>query len=247
MKIAISLVYHNDKDYLAPCFDSLLKSDINTQNLKLFCYDNASIESAEKILSDFEIEKWFYRSNTNDGIVIPRVKIYEEIIKEDFDFLLELHSDMLFPKEWFNELIKILDDETIILQPHIFLPKKFINLEYFESVLESLKYDKIYEKCMQVHPWLINLKLVSDVGGYYDINFSPHECEDDDFVYRILLNDKKIKSTGKSWVVHYGGVTRHKVLPSCLSTNMKYFVNKHNINFNDFKNMFEYHPYKMED
>ena len=245
MKIAISLVYYNDFEYLKPCIDSLLKSDINNEYLKLFCYDNFSKNDIQSVISEYDINKWIFRSDKNDGIVIPRIKLYNKIVEEDFDFLLEIHSDMLFPKKWFGELMSIMDDETLILEPHIFLPNKVIDVEYFENIVESLKYDKIYEKCVQVHPWLINLKLVDSIGGYYDQNFSPHECEDDDFVYRALHNGKKIKSTGKSWVVHYGGVTRHKVLPSSLSVNKQYFTNKHKITFNHFKSMFEYHPYKM--
>lgn len=245
MKIAISLIYHNDSEYLIPCLQSLFESDIKTEELKLFCYDNSSTPTAKEILDNFNINYWLHRSDQNDGIVLPRIRIYNEIVNEDFDYLLEIHSDMLFPKNWFHRLIEIDDDDTVIIQPHIFLPKTMIELHQFESILDNLYYEKVYNKCVQVHPWLIKIKLIDQIGGYYDPNYSPQECEDDDFVYRVLINNKKIKSTGKSWVVHYGGVTRHKVLPSHLNKNMKYFCNKFSVSFNSFKRMFEYHPYKM--
>jgi len=247
-KIAISLVCHNDEYLLNYCINSLLKSDIINHNLKLFCYDNNSNENLKRFLNQIEMDKWIYSSESNEGIVIPRIKIYQEIIKENFDFILELHSDMLFPKKWLEPLIEIFDETTGIIQPHIFVPrsKGQISLEYFESKLPDLLSNNQYEKCRQNHPWLINTKIIDKIGGYYDEIFSPHECEDDDFVYRVLKNGFKIKSTGLSWVVHYGGSIRHKLLPSNLSRNKKLFSEKNNISFEDFVEMFEIHPHYVD-
>jgi len=62
----------------------------------------------------------------------------------------------------------------------------------------------------------------------------------------VLNNGFKIKSTGESWVCHYGGVTRNKVLPSYAIEHKNYFMKKHNITFEAFVKMFEYHPYSYE-
>lgn len=243
MKIAISLLCHNDENYLKPCLESLFNSDLMNHDIKLFCYDNNSKESMKGFLNTIGINKWIYTSNSNDGIVIPRIKIYEEIIKEDFDLLLEIHSDMVFPKIWITPLLNIFDEETGILEPHIYQPKsKFIKYTEFESKLPTLLNDKTYNKCRQTHPWLINLKIVDKIGGYYDPNFSPHECEDDDFIYRVIKNNYRVKSTGKSWVVHYGGVVRHNLLRSSFNENAIYFYQKHGINLRDLVKMFEIHP-----
>lgn len=246
--IAISLICCNDERLLKISLDSLFKSDIINHNLKLFCYDNNSNKNLVKLLTNLEVEKWIYFSDKNDGIVIPRIKIYEEIKKENFDFILEIHSDMIFPKVWSEPLFNIFDEETGILEPHIYVPrsKGEITIEYFEERLPSLLKDIQYTKCRQTHPWLINIKIIDKVGGYYDEIFSPHECEDDDFVFRVLNNNLKIKSTGLSWVVHYGGSIRHNLLPSKLSLHKKLFEEKNKIVFNDFVNMFQIHPHIAE-
>lgn len=248
MKIAISLLCHNDEEYLKPCLESLQKSDLFNYDVKLFCYDNNSNEPMKEYIRSLNIDKWIYSSSTNDGIVIPRIKIYEEIMKENFDFLLEIHSDMIFPKVWLEPLFEIFDSETAIIEPHIYQPtNKTISLEEFEIKLPKLINENVYDKCRQTHPWLINLKIMDKIGGYYDPMFSPHECEDDDLVYRIITNGLKIKSIGKSWVVHYGGVIRHKLLSTTLSKHLSYFEQKHKISVNEMIKLFQIHPAVSEE
>jgi hypothetical protein len=246
--IAISLLSCNDELLLKTSLESLLSSDINKHNIKLFCYDNNSNEILKQLIRNLEIPKWIFFSEKNDGIVIPRIKIYNEIIKEEFDFILEIHSDMVFPEVWSEPLFDIFDENTGILEPHIYVPnrKNGITVEYFQEKLPHLLRDIKYDRCRQTHPWFINTKIIDKVGGYYDEIFSPHECEDDDFVFRVLKNNFKIKSTAMSWVVHYGGSIRHNLLPNNLSSHINMFEQKNNISFQEFINMFEIHPYHAE-
>ncbi len=243
-KIAISLLCKDDEALLMPCLASLFESDLKLHDFKLFCYDNASDTPMKEYLQSLTIDKWIHSSPINYGIVLPRITLYEEIIKEEYDFLLEIHADMVFPKIWLQPLLDIFDENTGILEPHIFQPKNgnIISSDSFETLLPRLLKDVIYTKCRQTHPWLINLKIVNKVGGYYDPIFSPQECEDDDFVYRILKNGLDIKSTGKSWVVHYGQKTRSKLLQSRVNDKIVLFTNKNNIYFDDFLKLFEIHP-----
>lgn len=247
MNIAISLICHNDLNYMIPCLDSLFESDLNLFNYKLFCYDNNSNEETKLYLNNLSINKWIYNSPTNDGIVNPRIKIFEEIKKENFDLLLEIHTDMIFPKFWLSPLLELLDDDTGILEPHIYVPKTRSNIDinFVNKRLPELVNDKTYSICRQTHPWIINIKNVDKVGGYYDSNYSPHECEDDDFVYRVFKSGLKIRSTAKSWVLHYGGVTRHS-LGNYLNSHIQYFEQKNKIKFNEFLKIFEIHPYHAE-
>lgn len=242
IRIAISLLTHNDLELLKPCLDSLFESDLNQHEFKLFIFDNNSNIKLREYLNNIKMDKHIVFSEKNDGIVIPRIKIYNEIIKEEFDFLLEIHSDMIFPKNWLNVLFEIDDDETLILQPHIYHPSIIMESKELENKLTTLKNEKTYNYCRQVHPWLIKIKYVNMIGGYYDEIFSPQECEDDDFVYRVVKNGFKIKSTGKSWVCHYGGLVRNKVLVSNVNKQKQIFENKHNISFNDFLKLLEFHP-----
>jgi GT2 family glycosyltransferase len=243
-KIAISLITYNDINLLIPCINSLINSDLNNHLYKFFIVDNGSNDLMKDYIKNLPFEKNVTLLDKNLGIVIPRIKVYNEIIKEDFDFLLELHPDMLFPKLWLNELLKIDEDNALILEPHIYQPKKIILIENLEKKIDELYYNVIYNKCRQTHPWLIKLKLVNKIGGYYDKIFSPQQFEDDDFVYRTIKNGYFIKSTGMSWVCHYGGLTRNRVLPSYKNEHLKLFEEKHNILFTDMLKMFEYHPIK---
>jgi GT2 family glycosyltransferase len=242
MKIAISLITYNDLELLKPCLESLFVSDLNQHEFKLFVCDNGSNTQMIEYISNLDVNKYIIFNLNNEGIVIPRIKIYKEIIKENFDYLLEIHSDMLFPKVWLKQLFDIDDDKTIILEPHIFQPSQRITAEIFESYLNRLVYDKTYYMCRQIHPWLIKLKLVDTIGGYYDEIFSPQQFEDDDFTYRVAVNGFNIKSTGKSWVCHYGGLTRNVSLPSFKEQHLQLFEKKHNILFLDAIKLYEYHP-----
>ena len=208
-KIAVSLLYHNDENYLIPCVESLINSDISNYDFKFFVYDNASAYSWEEIyeINDWSFPQYNCRVIENQGIVNPRIHLFEEIKSQKYDYLLEIHSDMLFPSDWFEELMSIMDEEVFIVQPFIYQPPKDKILTTFDCTKLQIytKPKKIYHKCRQVHPWLINLKLIERVGGYYDCIFSPHIFEDDDLVLRAFNNGYDIKSTNKSIVIHYGG------------------------------------------
>lgn len=245
MKIAISLITCNDLEYLKPCLESLFKSDLMKHIIKLFICDNGSSISHRDYLNKIAIDKYIILNPTNEGIVIPRIKIFNEIIKEDFDFLLEIHSDMIFPEKWLMELLKIDEDDVAILEPHIFHPGRIVSLSEFNAMIVNKYHCVTYEKCKQVHPWLIKMKHIDAVGGYYDANYSPQQCEDDDFVYRVIMNKFKIKSTGLSWVCHYGGAIRHGLLSDSKGRNVQYFETKHKTSFRGFtenKELFKYHP-----
>ena len=48
--IAVSLLYYNDEDYLVPCIESLINSDLSEYEFKLFIYDNNSVISAKDLI-----------------------------------------------------------------------------------------------------------------------------------------------------------------------------------------------------
>ena len=153
------------------------------------------------------------------------VKHIFQLKKENYDFLLEIHADMLFPKAWIDYLFDIDDEDTIVLEPHIVHPPGIWDNKQLEDHVSNyfgrivvgsgivgdggVDENKIYTKCRQVHPWLVKLDMLDLVGGYYDPIFEPQRCEDDDFTWRILEGGYNIKSTAKSWVLHYGGGTRN--------------------------------------
>lgn len=250
-KIAISLLYHNDEHYLTPCIESLINSDISNYDFKFFVYDNASAYSWEDIyeLNEWKFPQYNYRAMENQGIVKPRIHLFEEIKSQNYDYLLEIHSDMLFPSDWFEELMSIMGEEVFIVQPFIYQPPKDKILTNFDCTKLKIYNNpkKIYHKCRQVHPWLINLNLIERVGGYYDCIFSPYIFEDDDLVLRAFNNGYDIKSTNKSIVIHYGGVTRPQPISNFWEGHIQRWQEKHNTKFLPYEKeyqvkRFDIHP-----
>ena len=213
MKIGISLLSCNDLPYLKPCLESLLESDINNHDFKLCAWDNNSTDETKDFIKSLDVNKTLIESKPEEmpdyNIVLPRIKLYEMIKKENYDFLLEVHADMLFPKVWIDYLFDIDDEDTIVLEPHIVVPSSTWDNKKLEEYIANHSKDRIYTKCRQVHPWLVKLDMLDLVGGYYDPIFAPQRCEDEDLVWRILQSEYNIKSTAKSWVLHYGGKTRN--------------------------------------
>jgi GT2 family glycosyltransferase len=252
--IAVSLLYCNDEDYLVPCVESLINSDLSEYEFKLFIFDNNSDISAKDLIDieNWDFQNYIYRSKQNEGIVNPRIHLFKQIMQEGYDYLLEIHADMLFPEFWLTELMKLIDEETFIVQPFIYQPNKNTILNKFDCSSFKLynQPKKTYRKCRQVHPWIINLNLIDRVGGYYDSNYSPFIYEDDDLVYRALMNGYDIKSTNKSIVIHYGGATR-TTGKFKIDNHRKYWSKKHNLNFfpedeNYIQENFNIHPIILE-
>lgn len=241
MKIAISLLSYNDIVYLKPCIDSLLSSDLNEHEYKFFIIDNNSSNSTKEYIINLNVNKWLKLNTENEGITLPRIEIMNNILNEDFDYTLEIHADMLFPKKWLNELIKNMDDETAIVMPFILNnPNLILDIENMNKLVEKYQSDEIFTNIRQVHPWLLNNSIVKKIG-YYDSIFSPQNCEDDDFMWNVMKNKYKTKASKKSIVVHYGGKTRNFVnIEYDLQKSFRLFYNKNNITVSDMVSKFTF-------
>jgi GT2 family glycosyltransferase len=244
IKIAISLLTCNDFKYSKDCISSLLESDLFEHEVKLFHWDNNSTDGINEFVEQLDIDKEVTVSQDNQGIVIPRINLFNKIKDQGFDFLLELHADMLFPKQWFNALLEVDTDNAIILQPGIFLSKNIISVEDLEKHCTRRRVKKVHNKSRQVHPWLIKLKKIDEVGGYYLKDYHPQRCEDDDLVWRILSSGRDIVSSENSWVMHYAGVTRHKELGGQGSKNHILFQKINSASIKDLINLTKVHLYE---
>jgi GT2 family glycosyltransferase len=243
MKVAISLLTYNDLIYLKPCIESLVKSDIMEHNIKLFIIDNNSNIEMKEYIDKIPLNKWVYYNNTNQGIVIPRIEIMNKILEETYDYTLELHADMLFPQNWFNELVKLMDNDTAIVMPFILTnPNIILNIDKLNELIDIYKKDTVYYNTRQVHPWLLNNTIIKKIG-YYDSQFSPQNCEDDDLIWNIMKNNYKTKATKNSIVVHYGGKTRTLAnIQYNLDKSFNLFYNKNKITVNQLVEKFSLHP-----
>jgi len=244
MKIAISLLTCSDSKLSIPCINSLLNSDITNYYYKIFCVDNNSNDNTLDFLKSLKCPLFLIENKFNEGIVLPRIKIMEQILKEEYDYTLEIHSDMLFPKNWLQPILNEMNDETAIVTPFILNnPNKIMSLEELEVLVLKHKENIVINNIRQVHPWVLNNKIIKKIG-YYDPNYSPCECEDDDFMYKIIKNNYLFKATKNSIVLHYGGLTRaNKIIQGNLSLKFEYFKNKNGLSVQDMVNKyFVLHP-----
>lgn len=239
-KIAISLLTCNDIDLAKKSIESLLDSDINKNKLKLFWWDNNSNYDLTDYVKELNVPIEIIVSKENDGIVIPRIKLFEKIKKENFDYLLEIHADMVFTEKWSEEVFKLDDGNTAIMMPTIINSKSRFSIEQIEEFSKKYKKDNIIECARQVHPWIIKLNLLESVGGYYYDIYAPMRLEDDDLVFRVLKNGYKIRATENSIVCHYGQSTRKSV--GIRGTSNKIFFNKNGITINELIKKFDKHP-----
>ena len=245
MKIAISLLSHNDYIFLKPMLESLFVSDLLNYEYMLYILDNNSNEELKKYIYELPYNKMCMFNKKNEGIVIPRIKIMNHILKNDYDYTIEIHADMLFPKIWLSPIINIMNANSNvgICMPYILNnPNKILNCDEMEGLVSKFKENIIYENVRQVHPWVLNNNIVKKIG-YYDSMFHPQNCEDDDFIYNVIKNGYKTIATKESIVVNYGGKTRNFInLPDNLSHNFNLFKIKNKISVQEMVNMFTLHP-----
>lgn len=61
--------------------------------------------------------------------------------------------------------------------------QKAVAEQYSKDLNPALNVE--YTNCVQVHPWLLKRPFIEHVG-YFDEQFSPHQCEDDDLMMRMI-------------------------------------------------------------
>tara|TARA_Y100000996_G_scaffold336251_1_gene272821 strand:+ start:349 stop:1107 length:759 start_codon:yes stop_codon:yes gene_type:complete len=232
-KIAISLVNLNGFEYLQPAITSLINSDINNFDFKLFYWDNGSSDDSLSFIKNLKIDKMIIESDENLGIIQPRINLMNEILNEKkWDAVLEIHSDMLFPLSWFRSLIGKFTDQTGILMPYIIQQKKYLfDLNILNQYIQNNKSEKLIYNCIAVHPWLLNIKCIQDIG-YYNPIYKKHRCEDDDLMFRVLFSKYDIKAYKNSIVFHKGEAIRHLYLP--INKNEKIFKKLNGMSIKDF-------------
>jgi GT2 family glycosyltransferase len=189
MKIGISLVNMNCISELKQMISSLLNSDImNKNDIVLYYWDNNSTDGSVMLIKKLNVKKKIYENEKNHGIIFPRIKIGEDILNDKCDLLLEVHSDMIFPSMWFNELYSYYNQNVGILMPTIINGGKYLLSEDEINITQNMFFSdkKVYKNCLQVHPWLLNMNCVREIG-YYKKEYGLHRNEDLDFMYNILV------------------------------------------------------------
>jgi len=230
MRVAICLLTLNKIEWTKRCLESLFKYT-NKDKFDLFVYDNGSANDTINILNKYEI--YLFGGIENIGVAKARNFLMKEAIKlKKYSHVCQIHNDMIFTKNWLNDMLFILEsDKTIgqlgcscIVDSKAYLLKD----EEIQDVAEALKNSNT--GTANLDPRLIPMSTLEKIG-LYDEQFSPQECEDVDYNKRVEDAGLKSLSTQKVMVWHAWMQTRTG-LPdfekTCKANQIK-MLKKHNI------------------
>jgi len=103
-RVAASLITYKRTELLIPMLESLAASDAKRYNVTVFYWMNDYNSPAAEYMRNFHKLPTVAVDNptrSNQMIVIPRINIMDAVLAtKDFDWLLELHDDMRFPRVW---------------------------------------------------------------------------------------------------------------------------------------------------
>ncbi|WP_212031170.1 hypothetical protein [Cytobacillus depressus] len=199
--------YEEDLIMAGKCFETLSRSDENT----VVIYNKGSLDNAtlKEFLNPFNIKYHILGDGRNIGIPQARQKCFEYVWGKypETPYISEIHLDMLFPTNWYSELIQYLEnnDEPLI-SPGIItatgdvFPKGNGNYDLPKEVnevlglLERISEDKVIQGF--VHPVIHRVSTLKSVGGY-DVNFltGMQAYEDDS----LLLGYLYFMGTRTNW------------------------------------------------
>jgi len=240
--VAVSLLtsHLQDEQVWSACRMALLSlswSDFRTRTQpKLYVWDNgtpAAVFWERKAWLQESFERvWIDQSPRNLGISTGRNRIMAEVLKEEvpFDFLLEIHTDHIFPKVWFGPLYAVLmeNDWLGAICPALltgggqFGSPRF-HVTYKENpagLIDTLSQAVAVVKANikpnvptlrrgLSHPILKRASACWDVGCYYDeVNFPGQNFEDTDEVKRLEGKGWGVRVCLDSWVFHQYNLTR---------------------------------------
>lgn len=247
--IAVLLVGRNHAVQMQRCLESLIQSDIG--NFELFYWDNASSEDNKGVLLDlslrYGLDSFIYGQDCNLGIVIPRLRLLHLIRERRHSMVLDIHTDMLFPKTWFKSLVYETgfweEELAAVAYPSILQSQNPPSPELLEAwVSRYSQGPKVIWDPIQTQPLVFKIHHLDKIGGYLDPVFHPMFCDDDDFRCRVWKAGYVAFGSGLSWVWHRGGLQSWGTdsLPAqeqdkLLSRNFGLFEAKHGMSVESFK------------
>lgn len=256
-RIAISLLTCNNPELVQYTLNSLITSDIIRHSLHLFLWVNESDDRTkwEQITAKYKEFMNITLSLVPDniGIVKPRIILFNQIKRLNFDYLLEIHDDMLFPDFWFTPLIdsfkiksEVLGFNPVLVMPFIYADFEMnLDQESINMLCAKYRNNNFYTNTMPNHPWLISMGALKQYG-YYDPEFSPQICEDDDLYFRFILAGEYTVTNRQSVVMHKKGYTRFDKLPMDYK-NFRLIKQKHGDFLDNLRNQYLYYDDQNKD
>lgn len=245
-RVALSLLVGQVDLHLAHMLKTLTGSDVNDHDVGLFAWVNFPYTAAHRAMKRFAAKvapvlRWKVKlmgSGGNLGIFSPRVRIWERVMADGFDYLVELHDDMSFPKVWLNELLLPMSREVAYTHPFMVTKYSPLNQSWTELCKVADRFGVWYadvtrESCHATHPWVLNLPVMKAVG-YYDESYSPQYFGDFDLEARIDAAGLKTLAVQSSWVGHYRTLTRLDLGEGNKERNKALFHSKFNESVQQF-------------
>ena len=253
--IAILMACWKSPELLKVSVPSILKS--LTTNSELIVILNEVDNESVKYLDSVGVKHIDKDSNFGPSAVdftIPYIK------EEEFKYVANVNSDMLFSNGWDYEMIKLLEENKpctvscCLVEPIINGHSVYENLgnflsdgnhERFNSYVSSGKYDTSISVSYN-HPIVCTSEDFIGVGGYSD-NMKQVWVDlkgrglDDDFVYRLFKkNGDKMKYLKSNKAFVYHGISLNSKKLKVRKSGESAFQTIHGISIHDFRKMINY-------
>jgi GT2 family glycosyltransferase len=193
----ICIVVHNQLDYLEVCIESIR---LNTQNYKIYVWDNGSKEDVKDWLSN-QSDLIVTTSETNEGFIKPNNALVRQ---GNSPYIILLNSDTIVREGWDKALIAYCQEEKVaqtgygggFIGPH----------GHAEDFGFGSDVDYILGWCS-----CIPREIYDRYGLFDEQNLSFAYCEDADFSLRLLESGESIHALHLGLVNHFGNVTIKQV------------------------------------
>ena len=247
-RISIIFPSFNGERFLNRNLDSI-KNLINLDEIELIIIDNNSSDSSRRIIKSYKNDLNIKLIEKNLNLGFAKASNMGALNAKG-EFIFITNQDVIFPKQFFQKLIKIYDkykkNREIIISPalvfegggiHYFGAKNhFLGFSYTPEIRQKLPQKKIIKKTQRFSggTLFIKKKLFLEVGGFDNRLFMY--CEDTDLSLRLLRLGLRIYTTNDPFLIHQ----KHE----WLFTDFQYYLLERNRfivfikNINNIKKLF---------
>lgn len=214
MRIIHTLLFMIRKDFFeedlimaGKCFETLSFSEENT--VVIYNQGFLSNDELEGFLAPYNINYHILGDGFNIGIPQARQTCFEYIwdVYPDVPYISEIHLDMIFPANWYTELITYLEEnDEPLISPAIITKSgeiapsgngNFSLPEQLDDLLILLK-DVCKDEVVKgfVHPVIHRTSALKSIGGYDVVFLSGKQAYEDD---SLLLGYYYFIGTRNNW------------------------------------------------
>eukprot|EP01105_Mastigella_eilhardi_P027720 TRINITY_DN870_c1_g1_i5.p1 TRINITY_DN870_c1_g1~~TRINITY_DN870_c1_g1_i5.p1 ORF type:complete len:810 (-),score=198.83 TRINITY_DN870_c1_g1_i5:26-2380(-) len=253
LHVGISMLVAKSATFLCEMLRSLEVSDVMTDHdVGVFAWVNFPGSEAERAFRAWPTRASLevLSSGTNEGITLPRIRIYEAMrshTEYPYDVLVEVHDDMIFPPFWFNELASHLSPpdtpNPVMITYPVIVTDYPVNatrrdlMGYINNFHPRYRLNPattpITVNPMPTHPWVLDLHALTQAchETYYDPMFHQQHGEDNDLLMRLEGAGCKHAQVHASWVGHRSCSTRLTLAPDVMAKafeNEQLFMSRYN-------------------